>query len=44
MTAHTGTLRPGPSAGEAGWFTQLPRDMHEEQWRFLERLGLAGNP
>ncbi|MGD0833938.1 MAG: NUDIX domain-containing protein [Candidatus Dormibacteria bacterium] len=48
VTAHGGTLRLGPSASESGWFTRLPRDMHEEQWRFLERLGLAeapaGNP
>jgi ADP-ribose pyrophosphatase YjhB (NUDIX family) len=44
VMAHSGTPRLSASADQAGWFTQLPQDMHEEQWRFLERLGLAQAP
>ena len=41
VTEQEGSLRLSASASESGWFTQLPRDMHEEQWRFIERMGLA---
>jgi ADP-ribose pyrophosphatase YjhB (NUDIX family) len=44
VAAHSGTLSLSAAASESGWFVQLPRNMHEEQRRFLERLGLAQAP
>jgi len=41
---HSGTIQVNAEAGDHGWFRRLPAEMHEEQVRFLETMGLADPP
>lgn len=36
VTAYEGTLKVNEEAADSGWFTKLPKEMHDEQRDFLK--------